>query len=50
MDKQQAINLALFKSFSEEGIEFAYPTQTLFLERNGVGDFTKELQKIKLSP
>lgn len=50
MDKQQAINLALFKSFSEEGIEFAYPTQTLFLERNGVGDFTKEFQKTKLSP
>lgn len=29
----QAINLALFERFSNEGIEFAYPTQTLYLER-----------------
>ena len=33
MDIQQSINLALYKKFTEEGIEFAYPTQTLFLER-----------------
>ena len=32
MDKQQDIYLDIFKIFSEEGIEFAYPTQTLFLE------------------
>jgi small-conductance mechanosensitive channel len=32
-DTQQAINLALFKKFEEEGIEFAYPTQTLFVEK-----------------
>ncbi len=31
MDTQQAINLAIFRRFEEEGIEFAYPTQTLFL-------------------
>lgn len=31
MDIQQAINLALFRQFEEEGIEFAYPTQTLYL-------------------
>ena len=31
MSKQQAINLALYRRFKEEGIEFAYPTQTLFL-------------------
>ncbi len=31
MDRQQAINLAIFKRFTEEGIEFAYPTQTLYL-------------------
>jgi MscS family membrane protein len=31
MDRQQAINLALFRRFSEEGIKFAYPTQTLQL-------------------
>lgn len=31
MDIQQAINLRLLKKFAEEQIEFAYPTQTLFL-------------------
>ena len=33
MDIQQAINLALHRKFSELGIEFAYPTQKLFLAR-----------------
>ena len=38
MDTQQAINLALYRKFAVEGIEFAYPTQTLFLEReSGAG-------------
>ena len=32
MDIQQAINLAIYRRFGEEGIEFAYPTQTLFVE------------------
>jgi len=32
MDTQQAINLQIFRSFEEAGIEFAYPTQTLFLQ------------------
>lgn len=32
MDRQQAINLALFDAFDREGIEFAYPTQTLFVQ------------------
>lgn len=32
MDRQQSINLALFERFAESGIEFAYPTQTLFVE------------------
>ncbi len=31
MDIQQAINLALFKCFEEENIEFAFPTRTLFI-------------------
>ena len=30
MEKQQEIYLAIFKKFEEEGIVFAYPTQTLF--------------------
>jgi len=29
MDIQQAINLALMRAFEEEGIEFAFPTQTI---------------------
>ncbi|MGE0553817.1 MAG: mechanosensitive ion channel family protein [Gemmatimonadales bacterium] len=33
MDIRQAINLAVFGAFQERGIEFAYPTQTLFVER-----------------
>lgn len=33
MDIQQAINLAIFEKFAAEGIEFAYPTQKLFLDR-----------------
>ncbi|MCB9046825.1 MAG: mechanosensitive ion channel family protein [Chitinophagales bacterium] len=31
MDKQQQIYLAIFKKFEDEGIVFAYPTQTMFL-------------------
>jgi small-conductance mechanosensitive channel len=33
MDIQQAINLALMKRFEKNGIEFAYPTQTLFIAK-----------------
>lgn len=32
MDIQQAVNLALVRRFAQEGIEFAYPTRTLFIE------------------
>lgn len=35
MDIHQAINLRIHERFEEEGIEFAYPTQTLFLAREG---------------
>ena len=31
MDVQQAINVALFERFADEGIDFAYPTQTVHL-------------------
>ncbi len=31
MDRQEAINLELFRRFQEESIEFAYPTQTIFM-------------------
>lgn len=33
MDIQQAVNLAIYRRFEELGIEFAYPTQTLYLDR-----------------
>lgn len=31
MDTQQAINLEIFRAFAQEGIEFAYPTRTLYV-------------------
>ncbi|MCH8169706.1 MAG: mechanosensitive ion channel family protein [Bacteroidetes bacterium] len=34
MDVQQSINLKIFEEFEKKGIEFAYPTQTLFIEKN----------------
>jgi small-conductance mechanosensitive channel len=33
MDIQQRINLAIFRHFEKEGIEFAYPTQTLYINK-----------------
>lgn len=33
MDVQQEINLKLIKKFKKEGIEFAYPTQTVYLKK-----------------
>ena len=33
MDIQQAINLALFRRFEEEGIEFAFPTRTVHVRK-----------------
>ena len=33
MGIHQKINLAIFEDFAEKGIEFAYPTQTLYLNK-----------------
>jgi small-conductance mechanosensitive channel len=33
MDIQQSINLAIFERFAAEGIDFAYPTQTVYVEQ-----------------
>lgn len=33
MDAQQCINLGLCRAFKERSIEFAYPTRTLYLNR-----------------
>ena len=37
MDAQQTINLAIFKKFQAEGIEFAYPTQTVLVNKEDPG-------------
>ncbi|OGA38346.1 MAG: mechanosensitive ion channel protein MscS [Betaproteobacteria bacterium RIFCSPLOWO2_12_FULL_62_13] len=36
MDVQQAINVEIYRRFTEEGIEFAYPTQTVFVQGGAV--------------
>ncbi len=43
MDIQQAINLTLYRRFEQEGIEFAYPTQTLFVQREEGAQKEEEL-------
>jgi small-conductance mechanosensitive channel len=43
MDIQQAINVAIFQSFKKDGIEFAYPTQTLYIDANIRKDFSQSL-------
>lgn len=35
MDVQQEINLAIFERFQKEGIEFAFPTRTVQIEKEG---------------
>lgn len=37
MDIQQAINLEIFRQFSDAGIQFAYPTQTLIMKASPDG-------------
>ncbi|HMP93013.1 MAG TPA: mechanosensitive ion channel, partial [Phnomibacter sp.] len=32
MDAHQQINLSIYQAFEQQGIEFAYPTQTIYLE------------------
>jgi small-conductance mechanosensitive channel len=34
MDTQQAINLTIFRRFEADGLDFAYPTQTLIVQRD----------------
>ncbi len=38
MDIQQAINVAIMDAFADRGIEFAYPTQTLYVQREGASE------------
>jgi small-conductance mechanosensitive channel len=45
MDKQQEILLAIFEAFEKEKIDFAYPTQTLFVEQAKEKTETRVLSK-----
>jgi small-conductance mechanosensitive channel len=40
MDTQQAINLGVAKKFAEEGIQFAYPTRTLYVQSHAASGAT----------
>lgn len=46
MDVQQAINLEIFKIFEDKGIVFAYPTQTLFLEKGDTMQAESEIMSV----
>lgn len=35
MDRKQQVNLEVFKAFEDRGIEFAYPTQTVIVSKEG---------------
>jgi small-conductance mechanosensitive channel len=35
MDIQQTINLRLMRAFEERGLDFAFPTQTLYINNQG---------------
>ena len=40
LDAQQSINLGIMRAFEERGIEFAFPSQTLYLETDSTIDKT----------
>lgn len=42
MDTNHEICLQIFERFEEEGIEFAFPTQTLFVEKNKIEEVAAE--------
>ncbi len=50
MDIQQHVNLELYRRFVEEGIVFAYPTQTLFLEKTASWSPAPEASSLEESP
>ena len=46
MDRQQNIYLAILEAFEREGIEFAFPTQEIFVKMQGTnGEEQRELRK-----
>ena len=38
MDTQQKVNLEVLRRFNAEGVEFAFPTQTLYVEKGSESD------------
>ncbi len=46
MDIQQAIYLQIHERFEQEGIEFAYPTQTIFVEREGAEGMERRTEDV----
>jgi len=34
MDTQQNLNFAIMEAFKKEGVEFAYPTQVLYVKKS----------------
>lgn len=47
MDIQQAVNLEIFRRFEQEGIEFAYPTQVVYVSQEGAAELSPEREKSK---
>ena len=50
MDIQERINLAIHEKFEQENIEFAYPTRTIFLNREANQSFPHQPQPKPQSP
>lgn len=50
MDIQQSINLAIFKQFEEKGLDFAYPTRTVFVTQEGSQPPAKEPKRKTKTP
>ena len=48
MNIQQRINLEIFRRFEEESIEFAYPTQTLYVTHvKPLSGVAKNLEQVR---
>ena len=50
MDIQQKINLMIYKQFEQEGIEFAYPTQTLYFNQENNHPIGIQEEQLKEKP
>jgi small-conductance mechanosensitive channel len=50
MDVQQSLNLAIYERFAAEGVEFAFPTRTLFLRRDRGADAVQRSVSTERSP